>query len=390
MNTMTKAVLDYLRSLAGNGIVAGQFGSYGAGTSYETAYKQLAEIKNLTGKDVALTGMDYMMPTGRGEANRYLIDMWYRGMLVTLSWHAPNPFTGSKSTDLTGNNRLSELIDPNTAAGTRWQAALAEIAVSLLALRDAGVPVLWRPFHEMNGGWFWWTPRPDADDNPQPAPFIALWKHMHAYFAACGLDNLLWVYSPNTCDRWRARPNVFYPGDGFVDIVGLDKYRSLSETPLLLNAYGEYDQLVSTGKPVMLCEFGAIPASGAGWDTATYDWSAFIRDLKERYPKIVAFQAWEWVFQIAYKQYTGQRAMMNDPAVVTQDKLPRFDAAPEPQPEPEPPPPAPAALTKADVEGMIAAALAAQKAEIAALLEQYKSETRAAIIDQIKQRIAAL
>lgn len=88
---------------------------------------------------------------------------------------------------------------------------LDDIAAGLQQLRDAGVVVLWRPFHEMNGGWFWWGAK-------KPDVFMQLWRQMFDYFTVQKkLNNLLWVYAANTGGRTTA----FYPGDGYVDLVGV-------------------------------------------------------------------------------------------------------------------------------------------------------------------------
>jgi hypothetical protein len=79
-------------------------------------------------------------------------------------------------------------------------------------LRDAGVVVLRRPFHKMNGDWVWWGGK-------APADFILLWRDMHAYFTVeRGLNHLLSVSSPNS----GAKVDDYCPGRDWVDLVGLD------------------------------------------------------------------------------------------------------------------------------------------------------------------------
>lgn len=101
-----------------------------------------------------------------------------------------------------------------TVEGT-WEKAfvdydLANLAAYLKLLKDAGIPVLWRPLHEAAGGWFWWGTDADA--------FKALWKYMFNYLKAEGIDNLIWVWTSQTGD------DNWYPGDAYVDIVGRDLY----------------------------------------------------------------------------------------------------------------------------------------------------------------------
>lgn len=86
-------------------------------------------------------------------------------------------------------------------------------ADQLVKLRDAHVPVIWRPFHELNGGWFWWGME-------GPEQFKRLWTTMYNYFVVDrGLNNLIWVL----CYTSDANP-AWYPGDEYVDIVGCDTY----------------------------------------------------------------------------------------------------------------------------------------------------------------------
>jgi len=78
---------------------------------------------------------------------------------------------------------LNTLLAAGTETHTRWMGELDQIARGLQELEDAGVVVLWRPFHEMNGGWFWWG----AHD---PETFIQVWRQMFDYLAKTkGLDN---------------------------------------------------------------------------------------------------------------------------------------------------------------------------------------------------------
>lgn len=92
---------------------------------------------------------------------------------------------------------------------------LAHVAAYLKLLKDADIPVLWRPFHEAAGGWFWW--------GKDAASFKALWIAMFNYFKAQGLDNLIWVWTTEGND-----PD-WYPGDQYVDIIGRDLYGNASD-----------------------------------------------------------------------------------------------------------------------------------------------------------------
>jgi mannan endo-1,4-beta-mannosidase len=328
-----QAVLAYLYDLPNRGenrVISGQFGAYGDGTSRATAEEQLKRIFDQSGLTPGLTGMDYQRwdmnnQNDFTEPNSFLISQWNAGLLVNVSWHANNPWTGGPSTDWENTatedpydtRPVRELITPGNAAYDRWMLMLDNIAGGLQQLEDAGVVVIWRPLHEMNGGWAWWQ-------RQTPEDFTTLWQHMFNYFTLeKGLDNLLWAYSPMiNGTEFDFRAMHYYPGDAYVDIVGLDKYMAIGEDPLDLNRWGDYDALVATGKPVGLFEFGPLPATGEGWDTVQYDYANLIRDIRQLYPRIVLFQAWEYIWQIGNHQNAS--GLLNDPWVIVQGELPTW------------------------------------------------------------------
>ena|GEM_PF-1238425 len=328
----TLALLRYFYSLpdrTDNKVISGQFGAYGEGTSRATAQEQLDKIHDQTGQWPALTGMDYAQwdrsqKHDFSEPNGFLIDQWNAGSLVNISWHSPNPWTGGDSNDWSNPNTedpydtrdVIELVNPGPVHD-QWMLMLDDIASGLQQLEDAGVIVIWRPLHEMNGGWAWWH-------RQNPASYIALWQHMFSYFTYDkGLNNLLWAYSPNANgNEFDPSMNYYYPGADYVDLVGLDKYMNIGEDPLQINNWHEYDDLVAMGKPVSLFEFGPLPASGEGWNSFDYDYANLIRDIKAYYPRIVLFQSWEYVWQMG--EHANAAGLMNDPWVVTRDELPNF------------------------------------------------------------------
>ena len=131
---------------------------------------------------------------------------------------------------------------------------LKNAAAYLKLLRDADIPVLWRPFHEAAGGWFWW--------GKDAASFKSLWIAMFNYFKTEGLDNLIWVWTTEGNDA------DWYPGDQYVDIVGRDVYNK--ETADCVSAYTSIAENYGN-KIVSLSECGTVGliseqwASGARW-----------------------------------------------------------------------------------------------------------------------------
>lgn len=118
-------------------------------------------------------------------------------------------------------------------------------AMALSELRDAGVPVLWRPFHEFDGGWFWWGK--GGGDN-----FIKLWQMMYdRYTNEFDLTNLIWVlgYSGEVKAGW-------YPGDDYCDIIGSDTYDSSTHK----RAWTKLQKVTDSGKPLTFHECGNVPS----------------------------------------------------------------------------------------------------------------------------------
>jgi mannose/cellobiose epimerase-like protein (N-acyl-D-glucosamine 2-epimerase family) len=154
------------------------------------------------------------------------------GYIVTLMWHACPPGSGDccdGSKVWAMENRPSQKEwDEITTEGTdlykAWMKQADTIADYLKQLRDAKVPVLWRPYHEMNGAWFWWGNYKGENG------FKKLWIMMFDYLVKHHkLDNLIWIWSPNAprdTPGDEAFPyEEFWPGDEYVDVLAVDVHR---------------------------------------------------------------------------------------------------------------------------------------------------------------------
>ena len=172
---------------------------------------------------------------------------------------------------------------------------LKNIAAYLKLLRDADIPVLWRPFHEAAGGWFWW--------GKDAASFKSLWIAMFNYFKTEGLDNLIWVWTTEGDDA------DWYPGDQYVDIVGRDIYNKetadcVSEYTSIAGNYGN--------KIVSLSECGTVGLMSEQWASGAR-WSWFMPwydgTNEDGSPVVHADEAW-W------------KDAMSQEFVVSRDELP--------------------------------------------------------------------
>lgn len=199
----------------------------------------------------------------RGLTERYLAAA-RRGHLITLSWHwnAPRGLLDRVDIDEQGrevNKRWYKGFNTN-ATTFDFAAALADpggddyrlllrdidaIAVELRKFADARVPLLWRPLHEAEGGWFWWGAR-------GPEAYVRLWRLLyHRLTHVHGLHNLLWVYTAGLDPRW-------YPGDDVVDVVGADLYPQDTRDTTTW-AWSTLRTLVGNRKLLALTEIGFVP-----------------------------------------------------------------------------------------------------------------------------------
>ncbi len=144
-----------------------------------------------------------------------------RGGVSALSWHPRNPVTGGDSWDTGGGDVVAQILAPGSEANLRFAAYLDRVADFIASIRDAKgnrVPVIFRPWHEHTGSWFWWGKDLTSAEN-----YVKLWEMTRAAFDAKGIDNVLWAYSPDkvtTTEDYMER----YPGDRLVDIFGADIY----------------------------------------------------------------------------------------------------------------------------------------------------------------------
>jgi len=249
-----KRLLSYLYSINGNHILSGQHGGD----------RFLDTVKAITGKYPAVWGSDFIWH-GAKDAGQEVVDMAKRkyseGYIVTLMWHQGRPIDDppygwkeSIQAHLT-DAQWNELVTEGTPLHKRWLAQIDTVAGYLKQLNDAHIPILWRPYHEMNGVWFWWGNRRGKDGIQK------LWKMMYdRYVNHFHLNNLLWVWGANgprdiPGDEAYAYQD-FYPGNDYVDVLGADVYHMDYEQK-------DYNDLLSLGKGklIALTECGELPNS---------------------------------------------------------------------------------------------------------------------------------
>lgn len=313
------ALLQFLYSISGKHILTGQH-------NYPNTKSRNSEFAaKYIGKTPVIFGSDWGHAKA-GDSDSYLarpdivqeaIRQHRMGAIVALCWHAVPPTADEPITfrQLPGSDpkhlksvqgsllddQFRDVLTPGTELYNRWCSQVDEVAVFLKQLQDAHVPVLWRPYHEMNGDWFWWGHRTGEYSTAAlyRQLFDRLVNHHH-------LNNLVWVWSVDRPSRPGMEHARFFPGSEYVDVLALDVYGNDF-------AQSYYDSLValSQGKPLALAEVGNPPspeilAAQPRW-TYYMTWATMVRNTTKR-------------------QYA---ALMADPRVLNLED-PAYEAAVEP------------------------------------------------------------
>ncbi|MBE9583687.1 mannan endo-1,4-beta-mannosidase A and B [Mucilaginibacter sp. JRF] len=201
-----RALYNYLLAINGKKTLSGQM-------DVKWGDSELKYIQDVTGKQPAIRGMDFMDSTENVNEVDHAINWWRKGGIPTIMWHWGAPTMGQGYDNSKKEIDINKCFEKGTPENIAFWAELSQKACLLKQLQKAKVPVLWRPFHEMNGNWFWWSKQ-------GPETFKRLWITMYDYFVKEEkLNNLIWVFG------YTAKPDsTWYPGDEYVDIVGADDY----------------------------------------------------------------------------------------------------------------------------------------------------------------------
>lgn len=253
---------------------------------YEFTY-----INERTGKIPVIRGFDYMNDDFDGVNERAI--KWHKaGGIVTICWHCGSDFSGEWK-DCMNDEVLDwdKMLTDGTIEYERMLSGMDKAAAALKELCDMGIPVLWRPFHECDGDWFWWGK--GGSEN-----FKKLWQIMYErYTNHWGLDNLIWVlgYSHKMEEN-----KLWYPGDEYCDIIGADTY----DIELNEKLYKVIKKVTKAPKPLCLHECGQNPIAE---DFKKAPWSYFM--------------TWHTEYLTDRNTDEALKELYNSDAVITLDEL---------------------------------------------------------------------
>lgn len=245
-------------------------------------------------------------------------DWWAQNGIVAAMWHwnmPTNDGTGYTYTPGTEPEQTSfdvrQINDPTSDGYAQMMADIDRVADYLLLLQQKNIPVIWRPLHEAGGRWFWWGQDAEA--------FKTLWRTMYDRFQQKGLNNLIWVWTEAVAwnEDDETEGPLWYPGDDYVDIVGIDIYEKDAAACV---DYYELLKRLWPNKLVTLSECGSVPSIGEQWEAgAQWLWFMTWYDYdRTNDPSSAAFQEDAHTHaDAAWWQQT-----VSDERVITRDEVP--------------------------------------------------------------------
>jgi mannan endo-1,4-beta-mannosidase len=292
-----KSLLKLLQNISGKYILTGQH-------NYPNTKNRNSEFaEKYIGKTPVIFSTDFGFAKD-GDKDSYharrdivneAIKQYQEGLIVAIMWHAVPPtadepvvFQPTYANDSPdslesvqgklSDKQFKDLLTPGTEIYNHWCSQVDSIAFYLKLLQDAHVPILWRPYHEMNGDWFWWGGRPGKKGSA--ALYRQLFDRLVNYHK---LNNLIWVWSVDRPVKPERNFSYYYPGNNYVDILSLDVYGKDFNQDY-------YDSLakLSNGKVIALAEVGNPPTENILKNQPLWayyiTWAGMVRNtLKKQY-----------------------------------------------------------------------------------------------------------
>lgn len=287
----TQALYANMLTINDKGIMFGHQDAtlYGIGWKYES---NRSDVKSVCGDYPAVYGWEIGdIELGNNMSldsvpfdtmRQHILAAYKRGGVNTISWHANNPITGGNSWDKDTKIAVKSIL-PNGEKHEMYKGWLDKVSEFMLSLKDDNgelVPILFRPFHEHTGAWFWW-----GSEQCTPEEYISLYRFTVDYLKDVkNVHNLLYTYSPDIVSSANEY-NERYPGDNYVDILGIDAYHHKgkdfrTDVPRLLE---RLDSLATQkNKPMVFSETGLEGVPDSLWWTQT-----LLPAIKEHRPAYV-------------------------------------------------------------------------------------------------------
>ena len=299
---LTPQVLNYLYSISGNRTLAGQHNR--EPNSEPSMWTD--SIEAMTGKYPAFWSGDFLFQADNIEHRTTMVHeaktQWGQGAVVSIMWHCCPPDEGEPCgwnpgvlNNLLDDDQWESLFIEGSSLNDRWKNRMDDIAVYLQYLEDNQVEVLFKPFHEMNQGLFWWGGRPGSDGTAK------LYRFTHDYFTKeKELSNLIWVWDMQDLSR---DFDEYNPGDEYWDIFAFDIYGTGFDP-----SWYEYILPIVGDKPMAIGECAKLPSA----------------EVLATQPRWIYFMPWA---ELVKRENTLAeiRAIYDNPRVITLDEMPGWE-----------------------------------------------------------------
>jgi hypothetical protein len=271
-----------LKKLASKGFLFGHQDdlAYGVGWKY---IPKRSDVRDVTGDYPGVYGwelgrleLDHLVNLDSvpfDKMKQFIREAYDRGGVITISWHLNSPLTGKTAWESSPGTVAAIL--PGGPKNDVYKLWLDKVANFMLSLKGPGqeyIPVIFRPFHELNGSWFWW-----GGKNCTPEEIKKLYQFTETYLRDVRkVHNLIYAY--NT-DRFSDEAAYLerYPGDEWVDLIGFDIYQgnNIVKNELfaeeLNKSLGILENIAAVRNKIpALTEFGYNGLPDSSWWTNTF------------------------------------------------------------------------------------------------------------------------
>ena len=247
-----------------------------------------SDVKSVCGDYPAIMSFDLGRMEIYGDKNldnvsmnrirKEVVAQYLRGGMSSFSWHVDNPVTGKDSWDVSDRTVVRSILpggnNHNKFMG--WLDKVADYLNSIKTSEGVKVPILFRPWHEHTGSWFWWGKNLCSTEE-----YKALWKMTYSRMQEKGATHLLYAYSPGTEPKDTTEYMERYPGDDIIDLIGVDAYQFDKEAyeKSLKNALNIMPQVAQVHNKVMaITETGYETVPDSLW------WTQTLMPIIEEYP----------------------------------------------------------------------------------------------------------
>ena len=307
--TLAKQLMERLDTLREKGYMFGHQDDPFYGLTWEYQ-KDSSDVKNVCGDYPAVMGFELggiemgdvksLDSVPFTKITEEIINHYNRGGIITISWHPRNPLTtiegggnaGQKfpegtAWDISDSTVVKNILDGGSKYDLfqTWMQRLSDFLATLKTTDGQKIPVIFRPWHENTGSWFWWGEKFCTAEE-----YKALWNMLQDKLDADGFDNLLWAYSPGMAgDLTNEKYLERYPGDERIGVVGIDGYQWGTKEDFV----SQLDQNLAMlcqfakdhGKIAALTECGLKNLSDPTW------WTSTLTPVLDMYP-ISYFLVW--------------------------------------------------------------------------------------------------